>query len=69
MGSSRPIPESSAMVVQRDTQKSRSISSSGKTNNFVYNHYGEKRHTKQRCFEIIGYPEWWDFSKKNHERT
>ncbi|KAH0634795.1 hypothetical protein KY284_037581 [Solanum tuberosum] len=34
MGSSRPVPESSAMVVQRDTQKSQNISSSGKTNNF-----------------------------------
>ena len=52
-----------AMVVQCDTQKSRSISSSGKTNNFVWNNCGEKGNTKQHCFEIIVYLEWWDFSK------
>lgn len=63
MGSSRLFLESSAMVVQCDTQKSRSISSSGKTNNFVWNNCGEKGNTKQHCFEIIVYLEWWDFSK------
>ncbi|GJX61870.1 putative RNA-directed DNA polymerase [Tanacetum coccineum] len=24
----------------------------------------EKGHTKQRCYEVIGYPEWWDFTKR-----
>ncbi|KAI9184732.1 hypothetical protein LWI28_000549 [Acer negundo] len=27
-------------------------------------HCGEKGHTKQRCYEVIGYPEWWDFTKR-----
>lgn len=63
LGSSRPVPESSAIVVQRDIQKSRSISSSGKINNFFCNYCGEKGHTKQCCFNNIGYPEWRDFQK------
>ena len=36
----------------------------GKANNLVCTHCGEKSHSQQRCYEIIGYPEWWDFSKK-----
>ncbi|KAH0698607.1 hypothetical protein KY284_012822 [Solanum tuberosum] len=62
MGTSRPIPESSAMAVHR--KKGHSNSSSGKSNDFICNHCGEKGHSKQRCYEIIGYPDWWDFSKK-----
>ena len=27
-------------------------------------HCGEMGHSKQRCYEIIGYPDWWDFTKK-----
>ena len=26
-------------------------------------HCGETRHTKSQCYELIGYPEWWDFAK------
>lgn len=26
-------------------------------------HCGEKGHTKSRCYDLIGYPEWWDPSK------
>ena len=71
MGSSRPVPESSAMVVHRNTQGSRTSSvkgrnnpSSGKANNFICDYCGEKGNLKQRFHEIIGYPDWWDFSKK-----
>ena len=28
---------------------------------------GEMRHSKQRCYEIIGYPDWWDFMKKSRK--
>ena len=29
-------------------------------------HYGMKKHTKETCFKILGYPEWWeDFKQKN----
>ena len=71
MGSYRPIYENSAMLANQTRQGSSSRSSanrnnqsSGKANNLVCTHYGEKGHSQQRCYEIIGYPEWWDFSKK-----
>ncbi|KAK3038374.1 hypothetical protein RJ639_030274 [Escallonia herrerae] len=38
--------------------------STGRPNNFVCSHCGETSHLKQWYYEIIGYPEWWDFSKK-----
>ncbi|XP_061999817.1 uncharacterized protein LOC133717172 isoform X2 [Rosa rugosa] len=25
---------------------------------------GDKGHTEQRCYELVGYLEWWDFIKK-----
>ena len=32
-------------------------------------HCGETGHTKSRCYDIIGYPEWWDFSKAPRKRN
>ena len=32
-------------------------------------HCGETGHTKLRCYELIGYPEWWDFSKAPRKRN
>ena len=32
-------------------------------------HYGETRHTKSRCYELIRYPEWWDFAKAPREQN
>ena len=30
-----------------------------------YTHFGMKKHTKETCFKIMGYPEWWeDFKQK-----
>lgn len=29
----------------------------------VCTHCGETGHTKSRCYELIGYPEWWDSAK------
>ena len=29
----------------------------------VCTHCGETEHTKNRCYELIGYPNWWDSSK------
>lgn len=37
---------------------------SNKDNTSVCTHCGEASHSKQKCYEIIGYPEWWDFTKK-----
>ena len=32
-------------------------------------HCGEIGHTKSWCYELIGYPEWWDFAKAPHKRN
>ncbi|KAG6763432.1 hypothetical protein POTOM_030847 [Populus tomentosa] len=35
----------------------------------ICTHCGETGHTKLRCYELIGYPEWWDFSKAPRKRN
>ena len=50
------------------TMKNRNNSSAGKYTGLVCGHCGESGHSKQRCYEIIGYPEWWDFSKKPRKK-
>lgn len=45
-------------------QPSRHIT--GKTNPYANKKChacGELGHRKERCFEVIGYPDWWDFTK------
>ncbi|GJS83463.1 hypothetical protein Tco_0750004 [Tanacetum coccineum] len=37
-------------------------------NTFTCTHYGEEGHIKIRCYEDIGYPEWWDFTKKPRKK-
>ncbi|GMY19878.1 retrovirus-related pol polyprotein from transposon RE2 [Fagus crenata] len=32
-------------------------------------HCGGTEHTKSRCYELIGYPEWWDFTKAPRKRN
>jgi hypothetical protein len=32
-------------------------------------HCGETGHTKLRCYELIGYLKWWDFSKAPRKRN
>ena len=43
--------------------------SGNKKNTFVCTHCGEEGHSKQRCYEIVGYPEWWDFSKRPRRKV
>jgi predicted aspartyl protease len=50
------------------TMKNRNNSSTGKYTGLAYGHCGESGHLKQRCYEIICYPEWWDFSKKPRKK-
>ena len=38
-------------------------------NNFTCTHCGEEGHSNQRCYEIIGYPEWLDFNKKPRKKV
>ena len=30
-------------------------------------HCGGTRHTREQCFEIVGYPEWWKNTKKKQQ--
>ena len=75
MGSYHPIYENLALLTNTPQQGSsyelaskRNTQLSRKVNNLVYAHYAEKGHSQQWCYEIIGYPEWWDFSKKPQKK-
>ncbi|CAL5385807.1 unnamed protein product [Camellia sinensis] len=35
----------------------------------VCTHCGGTGHTKARCYDLIGYPEWWDPAKASSKRT
>lgn len=48
-------------------QKGKNTNNKGSS--FTCTHYGEEGHSKQRCYEIIGYPEWWNFSKKPPQKN
>ncbi|XP_061995377.1 uncharacterized protein LOC133713388 isoform X2 [Rosa rugosa] len=65
--------ESSAMAIQRKQRSSSGFSTPpqcrllGKTNPYANTKCpvcGDLGHSKQRCYEVIGYPDWWDFTKK-----
>lgn len=36
-----------------------------KTSGLICNHCREMGHSKQQCYEIIGYPDSWNFKKKS----
>jgi hypothetical protein len=59
------------MIVNRIRQgttsgpsKNQNNQATGKSGGLVCTHYGESSRSKQRCYEIIGYPDWWGFTKK-----
>ena len=39
-----------------------------KSNSYTCTHCGEVGHSKKRCYELVGYPEWWDFNKKPRKK-
>ncbi|KAH0638672.1 hypothetical protein KY285_035258 [Solanum tuberosum] len=64
-GSASLIHESSAMAVHRSSSvKGQTNQSFSRSTNLICSHCGESGHLKQRCYEIIGYPDWLEFSKK-----
>ncbi|PIN19061.1 hypothetical protein CDL12_08261 [Handroanthus impetiginosus] len=76
MGSSPLVSESSALLTSQNrhgpphaSSKNQNFSTSKKSSNLICSHCGETGHSKQRCYEIIGYPDWWDFSKKPRKKT
>lgn len=61
-GSLSPVSESMALALnQKGSFKNRKNQSAGK---YVCDYCGESGHSKQHIYELIGYPDWWDFSKK-----
>lgn len=60
MNKSHPSMESSTMVAQKNFKNWAPTNK----NNFVFAHYGESGQSKLLFYEIVGYPNWWDFSKK-----
>ena len=35
---------------------------------FKCTHYNKIGHTKSRCFEIVGYPNWWDHNRDQRKK-
>ncbi|KAK0574980.1 hypothetical protein LWI29_032013 [Acer saccharum] len=69
MGTQAPLTESSVMALNyKKGQPQGSWNSHRETRplrlDLECTHYGEKGHTKQKCYEVIGYSEWWDFTKR-----
>ena len=70
-------PDTSTMVVrQRSTQnwQDQSKTNHPKTDpnidksTFKCTHYNKIGHTKSRCFEIVGYPHWWDHNRDQQKK-
>ena len=70
-------PDTSAMVVrQRSTQnwQDQSKINHPKTSlnidksTFKCTHYNKTGHTKSHCFEIVGYPDWWDHNRDQRKK-
>ncbi|KAJ9539522.1 hypothetical protein OSB04_032255 [Centaurea solstitialis] len=59
-------PDGMVHLTTRSRPKGKNIN--GKGNTLTCTHCGEDGHSKQRCYEIIGYPDWWDFSKKPRKK-
>lgn len=64
-----PKQESDSVVhMASRSRPQKGKNSNSKGNTFTCAHCGEEGHSKLRCYEIIGYPEWWDFSKKPRKK-
>lgn len=61
-GFSNPSNKAGSSIVQRPFNKA------GSSTTYSCTHCGETGHIKNRCYEIVGYPEWWDFSKKPRKK-
>ncbi|XP_023742428.1 uncharacterized protein LOC111890550 [Lactuca sativa] len=55
------------MMTRNRPQKGKK--SNVKGNRLVCTHCGEEGHSKSWCYEIIGYPDWWDFNKKPRKKV
>ncbi|GKD19153.1 retrovirus-related pol polyprotein from transposon TNT 1-94, partial [Tanacetum coccineum] len=62
MGTQTPISES--LVMALNYKRNQGKETRTPRLDLECTHCGEKGHTEQRCYEVIGYPEWWDFTKR-----
>ena len=53
--------------VEKNESERRLFNLSYKPGGLVCSYYSEMGHSKQKCYEIIGYPDWWDFTKKSRK--
>ena len=79
--------EASAMVTRNQSNQNRSpkhwqdqkrpihpkTANGGDKSSYKCTHCDQTGHTKSRCYELVGYPEWWDHShdsrKKNSKKA
>ncbi|KAK2996779.1 hypothetical protein RJ639_025625 [Escallonia herrerae] len=66
--------EASAMVTRyRPSQNQPKPTNAADKSTYKCTHCNQNGHTKNRCYELVGYPEWWDHNrdprKRNFKRT
>ncbi|KAK2967762.1 hypothetical protein RJ640_029658 [Escallonia rubra] len=66
--------EASAMVTRyRPSQNQPKPTNATDKSTYKCTHCNQNGHTKNRCYELVGYPEWWDHNrdprKRNSKRT
>ncbi|XP_038720920.1 uncharacterized protein LOC120013245 [Tripterygium wilfordii] len=63
----RSKPSQPRKSIPNDGSLSRSFELGSKSRSCT--HCGGTGHTKARCYELIGYPDWWDPAKAPTKRT
>ncbi|KAK3012380.1 hypothetical protein RJ639_012737 [Escallonia herrerae] len=66
--------EALAMVTRyRPSQNQPKPTNAAEKSTYKCTHCNQNGHTKNRCYELVGYPEWWDHNrdprKRNFKRT
>ncbi|KAJ0076392.1 hypothetical protein Patl1_33680 [Pistacia atlantica] len=59
--------ETSAMVAQNRSQHVKSSKSYNKDKKCT--HCNKSGHTKNQCFELVGYPNWWDHNRDQRKKN
>lgn len=62
------VHEPDGMVHLATRNRPQKGKNSNNKNTFSCTHCGEDGHSKLKCYEIIGYPDWWDFTKKPRKK-
>ncbi|KAI4348031.1 hypothetical protein L6164_008793 [Bauhinia variegata] len=57
--------EAAAMMTKNQQKSTKGVDKSS----YKCTHYNQTGHTKDRCYELVGYPEWWDHSRASKKRN